>query len=130
MKIMHAGALRERVIIQQRTSTPDGQGGRDVVWSTLATTWAMVEPLTGTERLQAGAETSVLSHRITMRYRADVSAVLRLVWRRRVLEIHTVASPDARREWLVLDCSQVQVSTAPFSEDFAYPDFDSLPSVA
>lgn len=130
MKAMSAGHLRERVIIQQRTSTPDGQGGRDVVWSTLATTWAMVEPLTGSERLQAGAETSTLTHRVTIRYRADFGPSFRLLWRRRVLEIHTLASPDARREWLVLDCTQTQVSVAPFSEEFAYPDFDSLPSVA
>lgn len=131
MKPIRSGDLRERLTIQQRTSTPDGQGGRDVEWSTLATVWAKVEPLSGTERVQAGAETAVVSHRVTVRYRSDFDASYRIVWRRRVLEITALVSPDARREWLVVDCAQAGIQAGVFDESiFDSSIFDAEPAVA
>src|SRR5687767_13873249 len=64
-----SGQLRHRVTIQAGTSTR-GPVGRDVVtWSTTATRWARVIPLT--ERLQwlQNSERGIATHRIIFRGR-------------------------------------------------------------
>lgn len=56
------------VTIQQRTDTSDAFGGSGVVWSTLQTAWAVIEPTSGREPyLQAQLQSRVTS-KITIRY--------------------------------------------------------------
>lgn len=107
------GQLRERVTIQEKTTTPDSQGGRTTTWGTLATVWASVVPLTMGEKLQASAVGSTLAYRVTCRYRADVTPAMRITWMpfmsetTKTLEIHGVQAADGGRQWLTMDCAEV-----------------------
>jgi SPP1 family predicted phage head-tail adaptor len=96
--------LRERVTLEAPLRVPDGAGGADIGWSEVATLWARVETRGGGEvpageRLEARRRLEV-----TIRFRADVTPAMRLVWRGAVLDIRAVADSDGRRRFLTLDC--------------------------
>lgn len=76
-----AQELNTRVQIQKVTRIRDPLGGDREVWSTFAETFAKVEPLVGREFIAAQAEHSELTAKVTMRWRADVSQLHRLMIR-------------------------------------------------
>lgn len=105
---MRAGRMRERVTIQQETITPDGMKGGAKSWSAIATdpeVWAAIEPTRGGERLVAMQLQDSVSHDVTIRWRADVTAKHRLLWGAVALNIRAVL-PDPRRRHLTLYCEQ------------------------
>lgn len=78
---MRAGDLRHRVVIQSPSYSASTQSGQGVAsFSTLATVWAAVRPLSGSERLTTGAVTSEVSYEIEIRQRSDVTPGMRVQW--------------------------------------------------
>lgn len=101
---MSAGALRQRVTLEAPLRTPDGAGGAEIGWSEVATLWAAVE-MPGGGEVAAGERLEARTRlRVTIRFRADVTAAMRLVWRGEALNIRAVADRDGRRRFLTLDC--------------------------
>lgn len=99
-----ASRLRERVTLQSRQLTDAGDGQFNESWSDLATVWAAVEPvesrLLTVETMAQEQLRSAPMYRITMRYREDVNADMRISYRGRVFNIRSVTSPQERREFL------------------------------
>ena len=93
---MNTGKLRQRVTIQELVRTDDGYGGITETWQDVATVWAAVEPLRGNERYRAQQVQSELSHKVTMRYRAEIKPQTRLLYGVRVLEIEAVLASGGR----------------------------------
>jgi SPP1 family predicted phage head-tail adaptor len=91
---MQAGKLRHRVTIESLVETQDGTTGAiSRAWSTVATVWAAIEPLSGREFIAAqGAQAEVVA-RILIRYRDDVVAKMRVVFGSKVYNIRAVL-PD------------------------------------
>jgi len=104
---MNAGKLRHRVTIQELVRADDGYGGIIETWQDVATVWAAVEPLRGSERYRAQQVQAELSHKVTMRYRAGVKPQMRLLHNGRVLNIEAVIDAEERHRWLELLCSEV-----------------------
>jgi len=104
---MNAGKLRHRVTIQQLVATDDGYGGITETWQDVATVWAAVEPLRGTERYRAQQVQAELSHKVTIRYRPGIKPDMRLKYGDRILEIEAVIDVEERHRWLELLCSEV-----------------------
>ena len=103
------GTLRERVCIEREVRTADAGGGTLVNWTPLGhapTVWARIEPLSGHELVQAMRLQARLTHKVTMRWRGDVTAAMRLVWGTRALNIRAVTNPDERRRYLELYCEE------------------------
>ncbi len=85
---MRAGLLRHLITIQTPTETRSGTSGQVVKsWATLATVWAGIEPLSGRELAQSGAEQSGSDFRIVLRYLSTVTNKCRVVFGSRVFEI-------------------------------------------
>lgn len=101
------GRLDERITIQQKSRSADGQGGGTTTWGPLATVAAEEIPLTVAERLQAASIGSQVNRRFRIRHRTDVTPAMRIYWRTHVLEIHGVTNDRGDRQWLLLDCSEV-----------------------
>jgi len=101
--MLAAGDLRERVTIQQRAEALDAIGENTGGWVDLATVWASAEPLSGNEYFAAGQQQQTVDVRFRIRYRADVTGLMRVVWRG---DAHDIVGPpiDAggRREYLEL----------------------------
>lgn len=108
---MNIGALCHRVSIQQRGATVDGYGQQVTTWTTVASAWAKIEPLTGREQLAAAELRASVSHKITMRYRSifanpQTAAQYRLVYGSRYFDITASLNPEERGVWIVLDCTE------------------------
>jgi len=106
------GALRDRVVIQSNTTAVDSQGGRTSSWGTLATVWAHVRALSGSEQIDAAAVGSQVRYEVEIQYRTDVTASQRLSWTPylgspKTLQILSVRLADGRPERLLLDCGEV-----------------------
>ena len=98
-----AGSLRERVVVQAVTLTPDGSGGTTKAWTTThESVPAMIEPLSGGEAFRAALANNTQMYRVTIRFRTDITPRNRLVWKGQVLNIRTCADPEMRREKLVM----------------------------
>ena len=76
---MHAGELRHRIQLQSYTLSQDAFGAPTKAWSTYATVWASVEPLSGREALIAQQANPELSHLVTIRYNSTVNAATRVL---------------------------------------------------
>lgn len=109
------GQLRDYITIQQKTTTTDTQLGRSVSWSALASDVAAAVrpwPRAGGETIRAQAITAQMDYEIEIRYRADVTPTMRVLWTpydgaQKTLEIFEATPKDGRRERLLLQCSEV-----------------------
>ncbi len=104
---MRIGNLRHRITIQQIARIDDGAGGYTETWASAGTVYADVYPLKGQERYDAQQIQANLSHRVTIRYRADVNPSMRLSYGTRTLVIEAVIDPEERHRELILMCSEV-----------------------
>jgi SPP1 family predicted phage head-tail adaptor len=96
------GWLRHRVVIEAPAATADGAGGGTLSWATVATAWALIEPVSGTERIVAGRLTGVVTHVVTMRHRTDIAGGMRVLYRGRAHRVLAAYDPDERKRYLAL----------------------------
>ena len=98
------GQLTARLDLEAPTEVPDGQGGVVVTWATVASLWAMIVP-TSIERQEfASQNRAVVTHRITLRFRNDVTVAQRLRKGGRIFEILSIQDPDETGRYLVCLC--------------------------
>jgi len=95
------GALRRRLTLEAPVATPDGLGGATQTHQPVAALWAQVEWISGGEHWRRGRPEQVATHRVTLRWRADVDAGLRLRDGDRLFDIRAVADPDGSRRRLI-----------------------------
>ena len=97
------GKLDRRITLRSASVSTDGFGQAVRTYSDLGDVWAKVEyrgvPKEGdeTEKL-----TSVNKVRFTIRYRADVDATTKIVWKSNTYEVEGV-SLEGRERYLILD---------------------------
>ena len=99
-----AGMLREPVTVQRQVSVSDGMGGQAIQWIDLYTTRADVRPISGREAVQAMQLQASVTHRVYMRYRADITAADRLMIRGNPLQVRAIINVELRNRWLELSC--------------------------
>jgi SPP1 family predicted phage head-tail adaptor len=104
--VTSAGSLRERLTIERPVRVADDAGGARTTWAALATVWAEVVSLGGVETALGERREARTSHRVTMRFRDDVTAEMRLVWRGRSLDIRGMRDPDGKRRWLAINAEE------------------------
>ncbi|MBC8048819.1 MAG: phage head closure protein [Chitinophagales bacterium] len=100
-----AGQMRRRVIIEAPERAGDGAGGFTETWASVATVWARVRARGGLERMRADRLASVVSHDITIRWRAGVLPTMRVRLGTRVFEIIATVE-DERRRVLICECEE------------------------
>jgi len=102
---IEAGKLRHRVQLVQPTLVQDASGGiEEDQASIFATVWASIEALSGRELYAAQQKVSDVTHKITMRYMAGVTAKLNVRFGNREFQIQAVENPDERTKILNLLC--------------------------
>lgn len=99
--------MNRRVTLQRVSQTSDGQGGFTDVWVDVAGLWAAIEPLSGFEKLQAMQMQTPMTHKVTMRYRADVSTKDRLAYGSRLFHIKEALNLEENGYFLRLKCVEI-----------------------
>ena len=102
-----AGKLRHRVQLQSKTETQSTTGEVTLVWATSSTRWASIEPLQGQELFAAQQVSASVTHRITMRYVANVKPQHRILYGARVFDIQSVLDIQERHKELRLMAREV-----------------------
>ena len=111
--MMQAGKLRHRVVLQEKRETRDPEtGGFEEGWVDVAKVWAEVRALSARDFVEARTDQSQITARITIRYRPDITSLMRVVHRVRGRDhVYEIAGllPDAGAgvEYLTLPVSEV-----------------------
>ncbi|MDX2259412.1 MAG: phage head closure protein [Hyphomicrobiaceae bacterium] len=103
---MRIGDLRQRLVLERPVLVSDGGGGASEDWQSVADVWAAIEPLTGSERLEADAIAGTVSHEVWLRWRAGVGSDMRLRLGERLFDIRAVIDEGERRRFLRCLCEE------------------------
>lgn len=104
---MTVGALRHRVVLEQRETVPDNAGGGQDVFTPLAAVWAQIEPAAARRRGDPAAPFAGGEYRLRLRLRTDVCPGMRVLWARQILEILQVAPLTGERRFMELRCREI-----------------------
>jgi len=103
------GELRHRVMLQRKTIVTDALLQQTEVWEDVATVWAAVDQLSGREYAAARQTASEATVKVTVRYRPDVAADMRVLYGNRIFEVSWIADPKEQHKTLILYCSEVTI---------------------
>ena len=106
---IRSGALRHRVTLEAPARTREPGGLVAETWAPVATVWAAIEPLSGSEQLRGMQMTAAVTHRIRTRYRGGVTPAMRVTSRGRVFDVRSVLDEGERHRELVF-LAEEQVS--------------------
>lgn len=94
--------FRHRVTLQAADEVEDGAGGVVRTWQPLAEIWIAIEPVSLGDQVIADKRLGVVTHRIRLRHRTDVTLSHRFVLGTRVFSIRALRDPDERDR--LLEC--------------------------
>ena len=103
-----AGALRERVTIEQPNPARDTLGSRAGGYLYDGAAWAAVAPLLPADLSAADALSALPRWSVTLRKREGVAPGTRLVWRGRYLRVRSVVSDPRDPARMVLTCEETR----------------------
>lgn len=100
-----AGELNRRLVLEQPVETPDGAGGVTRSFAAVTTLWGKLEPVSARRAVEADAPGATVTHRITLRTRADITTRHRF---REGTTVYRIVSmrDDATRRFLVIGAEQ------------------------
>ena len=104
---MQAGRLNRRCTLQQPGTTTDALGQPVPGWTDVATVWGDIRMKSGLESIKAGASVSVVQASIRVRYRAGITAGMRVVHNLTAYNITAVQPDVGGREFVDLVCEVV-----------------------
>jgi SPP1 family predicted phage head-tail adaptor len=97
------GDMKHRVLLQECVLAPDGGGGFAEAWQDLAEeaeVYAAITPLSGAEQLRFHQLATSVTHRITLRFRADVTAAMRIIKDDVIYDIASATDRDCAGQYL------------------------------
>ena len=100
-------ARRLRLTLEEPVETPDGLGGTSRSFAARVSLWGRLEPASADERSEASRAEQAATHRLTIRWRGDVTAAMRLTAPGRTFNILSSHDPDGRRRDLVCRVEEV-----------------------
>jgi SPP1 family predicted phage head-tail adaptor len=100
--------MRKRFIIEAPSDVPDGAGGVIRTWVEAGAVWASIEAIGGDFRFAAERAAQTITHRLSMRWRDDLSPLHKLRDGTRVYEIRSVHDADMERRFLVALTSEIK----------------------
>lgn len=101
-----AGKLRHKVEFQEPVTSKNTAGEIETTWQHVCHAWASVEPVSAKEFVAASQVQSEVTTRITVRYRAGLTAAMRILFRGQVYDIAGLL-PDlvSGIEYVTIPCS-------------------------
>ena len=103
---MRAGRLRHRLVLQSKTETRDAHGAAIIGWTTEATVYGAIEPLSGKEYFSQQEVQSESKVRIVIRYNSSIDTTWRVSHGGLFYDIEDVLNHDTRNRQITLMCRQ------------------------
>ncbi len=103
-KIYDAGRFNRQLTIENEVELSDGCGGFVSRYKPQDTVWAHICPVKSANIQRADNSIVEISHRILIRFRANISTKTRFVTGSRHFEVESVRDPDETRRYLECDC--------------------------
>ncbi|MDT3687343.1 MAG: phage head closure protein [Pseudorhodoplanes sp.] len=100
------GALNRRLALEAPVETPDGAGGVTRTYESVAILWAAVTPVSAREEIAAAQRGVAITHRITLRYSADITPRHRLRDGARLFRIVTLRDRNGRKRFLEIQAEE------------------------
>lgn len=102
--LIESGKLRQRVTVQRRDVTQNEFGEQATTWATVATLWAEVVDRSGSQIFKAEQQINETHTRVRIRYRADITPAMRVVYRGVNYDVAAVLDLTGDRNFLELTC--------------------------
>lgn len=96
--MLRAGEMDQKATVQTPTDGVNSIGEPTFTYSTFATRWILILPLSGAERVASMQNEGTVTHRVRMRYTPDLKPKMRLVVGNRTFEIDSVVERGRREE--------------------------------
>lgn len=107
---MNTGRLRDRLTIQTYTNSIAANGETTKTWTTFATVYAEIRPISGRELEKAGKVQGELTHVIKIRYLSGVLYKMRGVDEKsRVFEFDSVVPDRTNAKDLIITANEKKV---------------------
>ena len=100
--MLRSGEMDTLATVQTPTESTNSIGEPELVWSTFATRWIAILPLSGSETIDAMANEASVTHRVRMRYTEGLKPKMRIEVGSRVFEIMSVMERGRKVEHEVL----------------------------
>jgi head-tail adaptor len=104
---INAGAMRDQVQVQQRSTVQDTAGEPQTIWSVFATVRAEVIRMPGKEVWDAVTRNGRVPTTWKLRFLDGVFPKMRLVSRNKVYDIVSAIDPTGRREELLITAEEL-----------------------
>lgn len=109
--MISAGELRESVVVESPTETPNDFGEVTVTWAAFASRRAAIRGMRVDELMNAQGAYTVATHEVVMRYLPGLTTAMRLRWNSRsparTLDILSVAEEGNRESHRIVCKEQV-----------------------
>lgn len=108
---MTIGDLNKRATFENPSRVSDGRGGWKIAgYEPFTTVWAAMKPQTkdrDRERVETQQPKAGMTYLLTIRYRRDITADMRVLVDGKTLHIvKNPYDPDGRRRWLSMECEE------------------------
>ena len=111
---MSIGKMRHKIFVQTQTRTSDGGGSHNVTYSDSFSTFAMIQPRSGSERVFGDQLEEKITHIITTRFNRNITFKNRLQYRfnkegsthTRTFNIKRVINKGTRDKYLDILCEE------------------------
>jgi len=103
--------LRHSITFEREVNAPDAGGGSgQPTWSTVLTTRAMINPVSGRERYWSGRLEADTSHKVFIRFRAGLLPSDRINFGGRVMQIRAMLNLEESNRWLEISADEGPVT--------------------
>ena len=106
MTVFLPSDLRHRLTLEELQREEDEGGGFTEIWVEMATLWADLRPVGGSESVEADRLAGRVTHEISLRYRPGVQPAMRFRKGARLFHIVTVINVEERNRWLKCLCEE------------------------
>lgn len=100
------GKMRQRLTIESVSLASDSQGGSTETWSTHATVWGEVVPLSDSQRFFSDQLQHRVTHRVTIRYLSTLESNMRFKEGTRYYYIKSFQNQGERDRFHVCNCEE------------------------
>lgn len=100
------GLLNRRLVLEAPLEMPDGAGGITRTFESAATLWASLVPLSSHEADEAAQRGVTVTHRIDLRFSADITPRHRFRDGDRIYRIVSLRDRDGRRRFLRIEAEE------------------------